>query len=114
MILVSGLETASNTDILQGTRLQSIPSNGILSFELQAADAVVANNYTISVELPSGKTPLNGVQVPAGEVAGLAGVIDDRVALKLRFLVSQGGHCVFSCVETGDTEMAWRVSFKPL
>ncbi len=111
MLLESGLEAASNTDILQGTRLQSIPSNGVLTFELQAADAVAANNYVVSVQLPSGMTPVNGVIVPSGEVAGLAGVIDDRLALKLRFRVRQGGHCVFSCVETGDTEMSWRCSF---
>ncbi len=114
MILASGLETGTNTDILQGTRLQTVPSNGVLSFELQAADAVAANNYVVSVELPSGATPLNGVIVPSGDVAGLAGVIDDRLALKLRFRVGQGGHCVFSCVETGDTELSWRVSFKPM
>ncbi len=113
MIIESGLEAATNTDILQGTRLQSIPSNGILTFELQAADSVAANSYTVSIELPNGQTPLNGVQVPSGDVAGLAGVIDDRLALKLRFAVSQGGHCVFSCVETGDTELTWRVAFKP-
>jgi len=113
MILDSGLEAASNTDILQGGRLQTVPSNGVLSFELQAADAVAANNYVISVQLPNGMTPLNGVIVPSGDVAGLAGVIDDRLALKLRFRISQGGHCVFSCVETGDTELSWRVSFNP-
>ncbi len=114
MILESGLETGTNTDILQGTRLQSIPSNGILSFELQAADAVAANNYVVSVELPNGNTPVNGVIVPSGETAGLAGIIDDRLALKLRFFVGQGGHPIFSCVEVGDTELSWRVSFTAL
>lgn len=113
MILDSGLESASNTDIFSSGRLMTVPSNGVLSFEIQAADSVAANNYVVSIQLPDGQTPLNGVIVPAGEVAGLAGVIDDRVALKLRFRIGQGGHCVFSCVETGDTEMSWRAEFKP-
>ena len=113
MIVLSGFEAASNTDILQGTRLQTVPRNGILQFELQAADNVAANNYAASIQLPNGDTPLNGVLVPGGATAGLAGVIDSRLALLLRFKIAQGGHCVFSTVETGDTEMTWRVTFLP-
>ena len=37
-IILSGQEAADNTDILQGTRLQTVPRDGILTFELQAAD----------------------------------------------------------------------------
>lgn len=114
MIVLSGLEAASNTDILQGTRLQTVPRNGILSFELQAADAVAANNYTVSIQLPNGDTPLNGTTIPGNSLlAGTAGVINANDALKIRVRIGQGGHCVFSCVETGDTELAWRVTFTP-
>ncbi len=114
IIVLSGMEAASNTDILQGTRLQTVPQNGILSFELQAADAVAANNYTASVQLPSGDTPLNGTLIPGNSgTAGVAGIINERDALKLRFRIGQGGHCVFSCTETGDTELTWRVTFTP-
>lgn len=115
VIVLGGLEAASNTDILQGTRLQTVPQNGWLSFELQGADGAAANFYAVSIQLPSGDTPLNGTPVPCNSVtAGLPGVINERDALKLRFRIGQGGHCVFSCVETGDTEMAWRVTFTPL
>jgi len=114
VIVLGGLEAATNTDILQGTRLQTVPRNGILSFELQAADGAAANFYTVSIQLPNGDTPLNGTPIPCNAVtAGLPGVINERDALKLRFRIAQGGHCVFSCVETGDTELAWRVTFTP-
>ncbi len=114
IIVLGGLEAASNTDILQGTRLQTVPRNGILSFELQAADSVAANFYSVSIQLPNGDTPLNGTPIPGNSgTAGVAGVINERDALKLRFRIAQGGHCVFSCVETGDTELAWRVTFTP-
>jgi len=113
MIMLAGFEAATNADILQGTRLQSAPSNGTMSFELQAADNVAANNYVVTIALPGGDNPLTGVLVPAGAVAGLAGIIDEREALKLRFRIRQGGHVVFSVTETGDTEVTWRVTFRP-
>ncbi len=115
VIILGGLEAATNTDILQGTRLQTVPRNGILQFELQAADAIAANNYAVSIQLPNGDTPLNGTPVPGNgnATAGVAGVINSEDALKLRFRIAQGGHCVFSCVETGDTELAWRCTFIP-
>ena len=114
IIVLAGLEAASNTDILQGTRLQTVPRNGWLSFELQAADAVAANNYTVDIQLPDGSTPLNGTVLPGNSgTAGVAGVLNERDSLKLRFRIGQGGHCVFACTETGDTEMAWRVTFTP-
>lgn len=114
MIVLAGLEAASNTDILQGTRLQTVPSNGSLLFELQAADGVAANNYTVDIQLPDGSTPLNGTVIPANSgTAGVAGIINERDALKLRFRIGQGGHCVFACTETGDSELAWRVTFQP-
>lgn len=113
VIIVTGFEAASNTDMLQGTRLQSVPDRGMLTFEMQAADNVAANHYVASIQLPGGDTPMNGVLVPGGITAGVAGVIDDRVELLASFPVEQGGHTVFSCVETGDTEMTWRVTFSP-
>lgn len=112
-IIVSGQEAASNTDILQGTRLQSVPTNGLLTFELQASDSDGTNNYTVSVQLPDGSTPMNLTRAPCGTSTGLAGVIDDRTKLLASFRVGQGGHCVFSTVETGDSELTWRVTFSP-
>jgi len=112
-IILSELESASNTDILQGTRLQTVPSNGVLTFEMQASDSIAANNYTVSIQLPSGDTPMNGTLVPGTATAGLTGILDTRLNLTASFVIAQGGHCVFSCVETGDTEFMWRVTFSP-
>ncbi len=114
-ITEAGLEAATNTDILQGTRLQTVPSNGILTFEMQSADAVAANSYSVSIQLPNGDTPMNGVVLPGNSaVAGVAGVLNSLDYLRASYPIAQGGHCSFSCVEVGDTEMAWRVTFTPV
>ncbi len=110
-IILSGAEVGSNADILQGTRLQTVPSSGILTFELQGSDNDATNNYTVSVQMPGGETPMNGVRIPCGNSTGLAGVIDDRTDLQASFPIAQGGHCVFSCTETGDAELTWRVTY---
>ncbi len=113
IIILSGQEAATNADILQGTRLQTVPQRGFLLFELQASDNDGTNNYTASVQMPNGDTPMNAVRVPCGNSTGLAGVIDDRTALRARFRIAQGGHCVFSVTETGDSETSWRVTYQP-
>lgn len=112
-IILSGQESADNSDILQGTRLQTVPAGGFLKFELQAADNDATNNFTVSIQMPGGDTPLNATRIPCGSSAGLAGVIDDRQCLTVTFPIRQGGHAVFSADETGNTELTWRVSYIP-
>lgn len=112
-IVLSAQVTATTADILQGTRLQTVPSNGFLSFELQAADADATNNMTCDIQLPSGATPCNGTLIPGNGSAGTTGLLDDRLALKLRFRIQQGGHCVFGVTETGTTTLTYRVTFTP-
>lgn len=112
-IILSGQEAADNTDILQGTRLQTVPAGGFLTFELQAADNDATNNVTVSVQMPGGDTPMNATRIPCGNSTGLAGVIDDRTCLTATFPIAQGGHTVFSADETGDTELTWRVTYTP-
>jgi len=113
-IILSGQEAADNTDILQGTRLQTVPAGGFLTFELQASDNDATNNYTASIQMPGGDTPLNATRIPCGNTAGLAGVLDERVNLTATFPITQGGHCVFSVDETGDAELTWRVTYTPV
>ncbi len=111
IIVESTIESASNTDILQGTRLQTVPANGILSFEISSDLGTAAANYTATIQLPNGDTPLNGVLVPA---SGTIGMIDDRSKLGVAFPTGQGGHTVFSIVETGTAVLIWRVVFTPV
>lgn len=112
-IILSGQEADDNSDILQGTRLQTVPRGGFLTFELQASDNDATNNFTVSVQMPNGDTPMNATRIPCGNTAGLAGVIDDRTSLTATFPIRQGGHAVFSADETGDAELTWRVTYTP-
>ena len=111
-IILSGFESASNSDILQGTRLQTVPSGGILTFELQSSLGHESHNYVVSVQMPNGDTPLNSVRVPACNQSA-SGVIDERQNLTVSFPIMQGGHCVFSASETGAALMTWRVTYTP-
>jgi len=113
VIIVAGQEAADNTDILQGTRLQTVPAFGTLTFEMQASDSDSTNFGVISIQMPGGDTPMNGVRIPCGNSTGLAGVIDERTDLQATFGIAQGGHTVFSWDETGDTELSWRVTYTP-
>lgn len=112
-IILSSQETGTNADILQGTRLQTVPAGGILTFEMQSSDNDATNNYTVSVQMPNGDTPMNATRIPCGTTSGLAGVIDERTNLTVSFPITQGGHCVFSCAETGTAELTWRVTYSP-
>jgi hypothetical protein len=111
-IILSSTEDFTNADILQGTRLQTVPAGGILTFELQAGQNIASHNYTVSIQMPNGDTPLNNVRVPACNPS-LDGVIDERQNLTVSFPITQGGHCVFSCTETGVTQLTWRVTYSP-
>lgn len=111
LIILSDQEAATNVDILNGTRLQSAPFDGVLTFELQAADNDATNNYTATIQVPDGDVPFTAQRVPSGGTAGLPGVIDEREALIIQVAVAGGGHTVFSCIESGTTELTWRVTF---
>ena len=111
VIIESGQISASNTDILSGTRLATAPANGQLTLEVQASDNDATNNYTATVQLPGGDNPLSAVRVPCGNTSGLAGVLDDRTSLRVAFGIQQGGQVLFSATETGDAEMTWRAVF---
>lgn len=113
IIILCDQEAATNADILQGTRLQTSPERGTLLFEIQASDNNATDNYTVTIQLPDGGTPVTAQRATCGNTTGLSGVIDDRVAFNSRFGVDAGGHTVFSCIETGDAELTWRVTFTP-
>lgn len=111
-IILSSQETATNADILQGTRLQTVPAGGVLTFELQSDANTTAANYAVSIQMPNGDTPLNNVRIPATP-GGTSGIIDERENLTVSFPITQGGHCVFSATETGTASLSWRVTYSP-
>jgi len=111
-IILSSVETATNADILQGTRLQTVPAGGVLTFELQSNNNTASANFAVSIQMPNGDTPLNNVRAPGCNPAA-EGVIDERQNLTVSFPINQGGHCVFSCSETGAAALAWRVTYTP-
>lgn len=113
VIIVSGVLAASNADILQGGRLQTVPQGGYLTFEMQASDADATNQWNASVQLPGGDTPMESVLVPGTDTAGLAGILKSENKIQATFPVAQGGHTVFSVVLTGSAELTYRVTYTP-
>ncbi len=109
-IVLSSTEIASNADILQGTRLQTVPQGGYLTFELQCIDNTDTSNMAVSVQMPNGDTPLNDVRVTAGVTGG---GLNNNDKMQITLPVAQGGHTVFSCTETGGTQLTWRVTYTP-
>ena len=110
IITLSDVLSADNTDILQGTRLQTVPQGGFLTFEIQSDANDATNYYTASIQMPNGDTPLNTVRVPRGDNAG---ELDERKKLMITLPVAQGGHTVFSVDETGTAVLTYRVTYTP-
>lgn len=111
-IVLSGLLFGSSSDILQGTRLQTVPRGGLMTFEIQSSLCDATNNYTASIQLPNGDTPLDNVIVP-GTTPTDDGILDDRQKLQISCGVSQGGHVVFSVTEAGSAVLIYRVTYSP-
>ena len=110
VIVLSNLETATNSDILQGTRLQTVPAGGFLTFELQASVNDSTNFHEVSIQMPNGDTPLNAVRIADGVTAG---ALNNNDKTQITLPIQQGGHTVFSTTETGTASLTWRVSYTP-
>lgn len=110
VIVLSNLETATNADILQGTRLQTVPAGGFLTFELQSSVNDSTNFHEVSIQMPNGDTPLNSVRISDGVTAG---ALNNNDKTQITLPIQQGGHTVFSTTETGTASLTWRVSYTP-
>ena len=109
MIVLSDVVSATTADLLNSTRLQTVPRSGTMVFEFACDVATAASNFNVSVQLPNGDTPLEGVLVPA---SGTIGAIDDRTKLMFSVPVAQGGHVVVSFTRTGAAAvLAYRITF---
>ncbi len=116
MIYLTGIETASNTDILNNTRLSSIPySRGVLTVQMQANLANATNQYTCTIQLPDGTVPVDTQVVPCGQPVEevLGGVLNDIYLTQWTFPAPQGGHFTISVAETGAAILTWRIVLRP-
>ena len=112
MILETANEVGTDTDILAGTRLNAIPYNGTLTFEVQANLNNATNNFMLTIQLPSGDVPVDSQLVP-GTNPSLDGVLDERTLLRFAFGATQGGHFNISLTETGTAICTWRAILSP-
>lgn len=114
MIYLKGFEAATNADILNDTRLSSIPYGGAITIQCQANLANATNNFSITIQLPDGKVPVDAQRVSAGQDAdALGGQLDTRYLDQFTFPAAQGGHFTISFTETGVALLTWRVVLRP-
>ncbi len=116
MIYLSGVEAASNSDLLASTRLSSIPySGGGLTLQCMANLNNSTNRFALTIQLPDGSVPVDGQPVLAGqEVEGaLGGQLDSRLLMQFSFPAPQGGHFTISFTETGTALVTWVVVLRP-
>lgn len=98
-IYESFLVSATNADLLSAGRLNSIPFRGFLTLRFSSDLGTAAANYVLTLQLPNGDVPVDGMQVPAG---GVIGGMDIRTMLQFRYpIANTGGHFVVSLTETG-------------
>lgn len=103
--------TATDTDVLNGTRLNAIPFNGILTLDFLCDLSNATNNFALTIQLPGGDVPVDGQQV-LGANPALGGVLDERQLMRYSFRAPQGGHFVVSLTETGAAICTWRAVLK--
>ncbi len=114
MIYLRSTIVANNTDLLNGTRLSSIPYNGQLIIQAMANLGNATNNYAITIQLPNGEVPVDSQQVAAGnEVDALGGQLDERYLDMFSFPAAQGGHFTISLTETGTAICTARIVLRP-
>lgn len=115
MIYLTGFEAATNADVLDNTRLTSVPYGGQLTIQCLANLNNATNGYTITIQLPDGKVPVDAQRVSAGqEVEGaLGGQLDSRLLDQWTFPAAQGGHFTISFTESGTAVLTWRIVLRP-
>ncbi len=116
LIYLGATIVATDADILNNTRLSSIPySGGILTVLALANLNNATNNFTMTIQLPDGSVPIDGQPVLAGqEVEGaLGGQLDSRLYMRFDFPAPQGGHFTIAFTETGAAVLTWVAVLRP-
>lgn len=112
MIFEQFAVTASDTDLLAGGRLNSIPYGGTLTLRFLSDLNNASNNYVLTIQKPDGDVPVDGQRIP-GQKDGTAGAMPDNEALQFTFPATQGGHFTISLTETGSTSAIVQAILKP-
>lgn len=103
--------SATNTDVLAApSRLAAIPYSGTLIMEFQAEMSSDTNHFDLTVQLPNGDVPLDGVRLPLGATAG---AINGNDKYSLSFPARQGGHVLVDLTETGTAIVNCRFTLMP-
>ncbi len=116
MIYLTGIETASSTDLLASTRLAAIPYSGaVITVQMQANLANATNNFSCSIQLPDGSNPVDDQVIPCGQPVEevLGGVLNDNYLTQWTFPAPQGGHFTIAVTETGAAILTWRIVLRP-
>lgn len=112
MIYETAVIVGTNADILNGTRLNSIPYSGTLTFDVSANLSNATNNYVLTIQKPGGDVPVDAQQV-VGTNPALDGVLDERTLMRFTFRATVGGHFTISLTETGTAIATWRAVLRP-
>jgi len=116
VIYLTGIEAASSTDLLLNTRLSSIPYSGAgIIIQMQANLANATNQFTVTIQLPDGKVPVDTQVVPCGQPVEevLGGVLNNQYLTEWAFPAPQGGHFTIAVTETGAAILTWRIVLSP-
>ncbi len=114
MIYLRSTVVATTADLLNNTRLSSLPYNGQLVIQAQANLGNATNNFAITIQLPNGEVPVDSQQVGAGlEADALGGQLDERYLDMWSFAAPQGGHFTITLTETGTAICTTRVVLRP-
>jgi len=114
MIYLTFNLVASNSDLLNNTRLSSIPYNATLVVQAQANLGNATNNWAITIQLPDGTVPVDSQQVSAGQEGdALGGQLDNRYLDQWSFPAPQGGHFTIAMTETGTAIATARIVLRP-
>ncbi len=106
-ILVTGFEIASNSNLLTGTRLETIPAfSRLLHFRCSCSDNSSTNHALLTIELPNGAIPVDGQRVPANQ-DNTIGTLDERSLLQWTWAAVVGGRFIISIVEVGAVSFVW-------
>ena len=105
-LCVTKVVSATDTDILNDTILQSIPTTGTLIVEASTNDCDDSNGFLLNIQTPEGFVPIANQQIPAGSPGNSGGadpalVLDNRTEVLYEFPAQEGGHFQIGLTEKG-------------